>query len=275
MNCISCEQEVSEEQQFCPGCGEKLHHDPDFSIWRFLREGLGRIVHLDGKTIVSVRELVLRPGQLTADFLIGKRKIYLKPFQLFLLANIVFFFLPLDTLDYPLWTHVKVIGPESYHIHAQGLIDQALEERGENYTEFSQYYYERIQVLSKSFLILLVPFWALFSYLFHYRKMPYYVQHLVFALHLWSFLLLYMSLGLYGLFALVEALGVLKSMASFAFPLFFAPVTIWYLFTAYGKVIEQKKWIRFLKAIILTAICMQSTMLYNIFLFHWIVMGWT
>jgi len=42
-----------------------------------------------------VRRLVRHPGELSLAWTEGVRKPYVAPFQLFLVANVIFFFLPL------------------------------------------------------------------------------------------------------------------------------------------------------------------------------------
>ena len=46
---------------------------------------------IDGRVIRSFRALVSRPGLLTAAYLQGKRKPYIGPVSLFLIANVLFF----------------------------------------------------------------------------------------------------------------------------------------------------------------------------------------
>jgi len=57
----------------------------------FLRHGLAGLLHLDGTTFRTVRDLVVRPGKLTADFLGGHRVRYLQPVQVYLIAAALFF----------------------------------------------------------------------------------------------------------------------------------------------------------------------------------------
>jgi len=138
-SCITCGHPASEEDQFCSACGEKLRVEKNYSIWRFSLQALGGLFRVDNKSLRSLKTLILQPGKLSEDFFRGKRKPYLRPLQLFIFANLIFFLLPLDTLNYPLWTHVKVMQPAAYRTHAESLLENTMSIRGEDFQGFSNY----------------------------------------------------------------------------------------------------------------------------------------
>lgn len=75
---------------FCHECGQEASRRLD-SLRSFLGHGVSGLLHLDGLTLRSVRDLLFRPGKLTADFLAGHRVRYVQPVQLYLLAAALFF----------------------------------------------------------------------------------------------------------------------------------------------------------------------------------------
>jgi hypothetical protein len=78
-------------ESFCPHCGEKRRDENDLSLAAFAAHLLESLVQLDGKLLRTLRGL-LRPGYLTAEFVRGARVRWMRPLQLFLLVNVVYFF---------------------------------------------------------------------------------------------------------------------------------------------------------------------------------------
>ena len=89
--CASCNTPFT--GKYCPDCGEKQLDRHDFAIQHYLEETLEGFTHFDNKFFRSVKILVTWPGMLTQYFSTGKRVSFLKPFQLFLICNLVFFLL--------------------------------------------------------------------------------------------------------------------------------------------------------------------------------------
>lgn len=61
------------------------------SAGEFLHEFVGHFVALEGKLWKTLKLLVLRPGQLTVDFLAGRRVPFIAPLRLYLTLSLVFF----------------------------------------------------------------------------------------------------------------------------------------------------------------------------------------
>src|ERR1051326_7722 len=97
------------ESRFCGACGEKESDRHDLSLAHFFSHALGEFFHFDSRIFRSFRLLFTRPGFLAAEYVRGCRKPYLHPFQLFFLANLLYFFLqPLTGwtgLRTPLYIH--------------------------------------------------------------------------------------------------------------------------------------------------------------------------
>src|SRR6185503_13383281 len=95
---------------FLPECGEKRAADRSYSIFHFTKENvIDAIGSLDGRTFRTLKLLLLRPGELTAQFMRGARLPYLSPLQLFLALNLLFFVWSsaerFSILDTPLSVH--------------------------------------------------------------------------------------------------------------------------------------------------------------------------
>ena len=88
--CPECGEPIAE--RFCTRCGEKRVEARDYSLRHFLVEALNVIANLESPIPRSFFALLFRPGLLTSEYLAGRRKRYLKPLQLFVLCNLIFFF---------------------------------------------------------------------------------------------------------------------------------------------------------------------------------------
>lgn len=75
---------------YCPACGQDTRERlPTFA--RFMREATGRYVALDGKLWKTLVALLARPGFLTHEYFAGRRRRYIGPARLFLVASLVLF----------------------------------------------------------------------------------------------------------------------------------------------------------------------------------------
>jgi len=195
--CANCDAKLKGD--YCHKCGEKHLERTDFALSKFLADALKSFTHLDSKLLRSLAWLVARPGFLTAEYLRGKRKPYLKPLALFLIVNALYFitigFNTLRTYESPLRT--QLLNPYS------SVVEQMLAERFEGASEADRANFEtafdaRNHTLSKSLLLLLVPLLAAPLSLIYRRRRMYFGEHLVTALHFAALLLLSnMVLGIF------------------------------------------------------------------------------
>jgi hypothetical protein len=76
--------------RFCAACGQSTNIALP-TVWGFVQEAAGAIFSYDHKLWTTLRTLVLQPGQLTVDYIAGKRARYLAPFQLMLWLEAIAF----------------------------------------------------------------------------------------------------------------------------------------------------------------------------------------
>jgi hypothetical protein len=75
---------------YCPACGQETRvRMPTFL--QFMRDAGGRLVAFDGRLWRTLAALVLRPGFLTREYLAGRRRRYIRPARLFLVASLLLF----------------------------------------------------------------------------------------------------------------------------------------------------------------------------------------
>jgi hypothetical protein len=87
--CVTCGTSVATSH--CPDCGESRVRPRDLGLRKLTIEAFHSLTDVDSRLIRSIRALLFRPGALTIAYLEGPRKPYIAPFQLFLLANLLFF----------------------------------------------------------------------------------------------------------------------------------------------------------------------------------------
>ena len=86
--CLNCGAELS--GKYCSACGQRVPR-PDPTLGEFLRDATEELVHWDGKIPTTLVALMTKPGQLTLDFLQGRRARWLLPLRLYLICSVVYF----------------------------------------------------------------------------------------------------------------------------------------------------------------------------------------
>lgn len=86
--CADCLAPVT--GKYCAACGqETLIETP--TVKHFLQEFADQYVALEGKLGRTLRVLVTQPGQLTLDYVEGRRQRYVRPLKLYLTISVLFF----------------------------------------------------------------------------------------------------------------------------------------------------------------------------------------
>ncbi len=100
-SCLNCGATL--RGQYCGDCGQRAASRL-ISIWELLRDAFGDLFELDSRLWRTLIPLMTRPGQLTRDYLRGRRARYMPPFRSYLVLSIVFFLIaffdPRDELGF-------------------------------------------------------------------------------------------------------------------------------------------------------------------------------
>lgn len=88
--CPNCEAVVS--GHYCANCGQETHLHAA-STREFLHEFIGHYVALEGKLWGTLKRLILRPGELTNEYIRGRRVRYVQPLRIYLTFSVIFFVL--------------------------------------------------------------------------------------------------------------------------------------------------------------------------------------
>jgi hypothetical protein len=87
-NCLNCGTIVI--GKYCHTCGQE-NIEPKESVWHLLSHFFNDVTHFDGKFFTSMKDLILKPGFLSKEYMAGKRAGYLNPVRMYLFTSFVFF----------------------------------------------------------------------------------------------------------------------------------------------------------------------------------------
>src|SRR5210317_2067147 len=87
-SCLKCGTELL--GQYCGRCGQRARSRL-ISLWELLQDAFGDLLELDSRLWRTLIPLLIRPGQLTRDYLEGRRARYMPPFRMYLVLSVVFF----------------------------------------------------------------------------------------------------------------------------------------------------------------------------------------
>lgn len=87
--CVSCHAALS--GPYCGQCGERAFEPEALSLRHFLIHTVAHeLLHLDGALWRTLRLLFTRPGRLSLEYAAGRRRRYLNPFRLLLIAIVAY-----------------------------------------------------------------------------------------------------------------------------------------------------------------------------------------
>lgn len=201
------------------------------AIGELVREVVSEAFELDGRVFRTLRPFFLRPGYLTREYISGKRARYTSPFRLFLAATLLwlasgFIAEQFDDFDGPDANMMMIEMDESSDGSWFAQQTQAFKSLPET-EQAKRIASAARESLPKAALLLIPAFAALMKLLF-IRQDRYYVEHLVFALHVHAFGFVVMAVARPWADHGAYALGLLSLLA--------------YLYAALYKVYEVRWW---------------------------------
>ena len=226
---------------YCGACGERRLSARDLGALALLAQVFESITNVDGRAFRTFRALFLQPGELTLAFLEGRRKQYIAPFQVFVMANVVFFslqsLLGFQVLSNTFESHVE---KQVYSPRALAIATSRLEKVGITREAYEPVFNSAVEVNAKALVVLFVPPCALFAWLIALGRGRPGGVHWVFALHFVAFwLLLFSAVAPLGALLVGSALKVagfserlLDAIASW---LLMALLAVW-VYRAFGRV---------------------------------------
>jgi|TARA_R100001015_G_C4589820_1_gene145429 hypothetical protein len=145
---------------FCANCGQKFF-EGKLSLTAVTQDSIDTLFNIDNRVLKTLKDLFLKPGYITKQYLAGKRQRYISPFRVYFTFSALYFFVLSIT--------------EVNSILFMNSFD--LDGNEEQFTNFM-----------KSFIILFAPAFAGVIHLLHRKQGKNYIESLVLALHLHSVL---------------------------------------------------------------------------------------
>ena len=87
-DCLNCGAPL--QGQYCGICGQRARNRL-ISLWELISDAFGDLLEIDSRLWRTLIPLFLRPGQLTRDYLEGRRARYMPPFRTYLVLSVIFF----------------------------------------------------------------------------------------------------------------------------------------------------------------------------------------
>lgn len=187
--CPNCRGEVA--TFFCPDCGERHFSKRELSLRGLLEQLLRVFTRVDGRVLRTFMFLLCRPGILTTAFMNGQRKPFIGPFQIFLVANVLFFAVQ-SFADMKIFASTLAfrLDGQLWSEFGRQLVTKHLTQTGYSLEQYAPIFNQAVALNAKSMIGLMVPLLALLPPLTFWRTSRPLAVHVAFCLHIYAFLLL-------------------------------------------------------------------------------------
>ncbi len=244
-HCANCQAPL--QGKWCSQCGQQwaalnpTWHD-------FVSEATQEFLPVDNKIFRTVRLLFFHPGELTAEFLRGRRVRYISALRLYLTMSLLFFFLSsvlpnpnvIPGSDHPKPAHAKA------KQKGTGGVLTTIETGSEVADHNSAHFEEALSQTFPKILFVLVPLFAVLLRVTYRNRHRNYPQFLYFSLHIhaafFGFLLLTLPLQTFASDNWISLGQLIVLLASFV-----------YLIYALKRVFGGRTWQTFLRAFAVTS----------------------
>lgn len=258
---------------FCSQCGEKKFSREDYSLGHFVEEAIDGLTHFDSRFLRTLKLLLTKPGELSNAFFHGGRSRYTKPLSLFIIINVIFFFVQPHTGIFG-YKYAQYIRDPSHHAAVQ----EHLRKTGESEQTYIARFDANLHNEKKSILILAVPLLALLMSIVFAGSGRTYAEHLVFAVQIYAFLLAF--LAVYWVVIVIpyvvhlpslwpaSARAIFLMQTELAIDLLLSVALSVYMYLGFRRAYQTSRPRSAINAIILAAAIDSSLVLYQVLLFH-------
>tara|TARA_R110000868_G_scaffold306734_4_gene568154 strand:+ start:24419 stop:25186 length:768 start_codon:yes stop_codon:yes gene_type:complete len=153
-NCLNCGETVL--GNYCSNCGQKFQ-PTKLPLKLFLEDAVETLFNIDNRWFKTLKDLFLKPGKVTREYIEGKRAQYLPPLRIYLSISIVYFLLVQ-------WSESDQIFFINFSDDENSIGD--------------------LGTIIQYMVFFMVPFFALFTKLFYRKRKAYYVEYLILSFHI-------------------------------------------------------------------------------------------
>jgi hypothetical protein len=229
--------------KYCAACGQKRIDRRDLSVRRFFGHVINELTDLQSNKILrTFGALLFRPGLLTSEYLAGKKGFHIGPVRLYLTFSALYFLFAWGVLS-------DVRGGGTARTSRNPRVIAMARQRSLDPLVFSDRIHQRAERIAGVLRFASVLVSGGFLALLYFSLRKYYVEHLIFSFHYYSFDFFCKSIFAL-LFVVAAALGTkIPTMVLN----FFYPVAFIYFVLALRRVYRQTWPWTLLKALILFA----------------------
>lgn len=289
--CLNCDEPFGERRpRYCPACGQETNVKPP-TLREFAQQFGGNYIAVEGALWRSLKLLLFKPGQLTREYLEGRRRRYVLPLRLYITVSVV------ALLVLRLNAHVDIktdAGGKLHSVtteemvrelhdftvvdmgsHRAGLkggvffceqlpgwlcdrLQRRLDLEPKAFAAEAAALPERVVERFGSAMFLMVPLFAVGMKLLYLNRRMRYTEHLVYALHLHAFWLVALALS-------TVTPQPLSGIAIFAVPV--------YGFLAERRVYRPRWWAALLRESVLAFAYSVALMAAMIFVAMWVFLS--
>jgi Protein of unknown function (DUF3667) len=192
--CFNCSARLG--GRYCANCGQPADSRMPSAL-QFVHQTIESLTHADSRLWQTLKLLWLRPGQLTLEFIQGRRVSFLPPVKLYFAFSVIFF--ALVSLSHPRtalmqFIHAKhqrqlslescnkwhVFGDHAWTEHLTRICEESIRDHGVNLLQAA------VDTMPDAMFVF-VPLIALSHMVMYSRPRHIYAEHLLFFLHVHAF----------------------------------------------------------------------------------------
>ena len=237
--CLNCGDELI--GKYCSACGQKKVDRRDLSVRRFFGHVFNELTDLQSNKILrTFGALLFKPGLLTSEYLAGKKGFHIGPVRLYLTFSAIYFLFAWGALS-------DIRGGGAQRMARSRVVVEMARQKGVEPQIFADRIHQRAERIAAVLRFASVLVSGLFLALLYFRFRKYYVEHLIFSFHYYSFDFFCKSIFAL-LFIVASAAGA--RLPAFVLNLFY-PVALIYMLFALRRVYRQSWPWTLLKSLIL------------------------
>ncbi len=261
--CQNCSNELYGE--FCSSCGQrdKELHVP---VKELASEFLDVLPSFDERLIRSLKPFLFKPGFLTQEYLLGKRKYYISPFKLYFFISFLYFFISAINVSetkknlrnglFKPDSVKTIINDDSTALSIRSsnsevsftIADSASIKKvfGKKFIEGfksgqtnPQMFFDKIREHLPKMIFLLLPVFAVLMRLVYIRSKILYIKHLIFSFYFHSFIFFILLIDTLIEMVIPKGFKLYGNIILLSIPV--------YLFSGLKSVYGQSRWKTFIK----------------------------
>lgn len=203
--CVSCDAPLS--GPYCARCGERVLEPEALTLRHFLVHTVAHeLLHVDGTLWRTLRLLFVRPGRLSLEYAAGRRRPYVNPFRLLLIAIVAYTLMTTAsgfgvTLNFgPLTVSIappsiqrgRPVEDVMKQVDRYGLLQRQMAAKQQKLAgkDASERFHERLAAFVQPASFMNVILLAAVLHLLFRRQRRRFLEHAAFSMHVFSFVLL-------------------------------------------------------------------------------------